>query len=181
MTAKTRAQLKAEFETGDTLIQSAFEDVMDSNANLVETATQTFQSAIIAPRIDATVVSGASVVGAAGTFTALTASIFTVTNREQLTVDASASAQGGGQGGALAVSAAYTRVAGAASSQGLRLQGGFPGWFNYIYNDTATNTGVYPPTGGIIAGAGGANAAYIVSASTGFYFIHITSAFFTVK
>lgn len=47
MTAKNRSDLKALFETGDTLLQTSFEDLIDSFLSLTDTAAQTVSSDVV--------------------------------------------------------------------------------------------------------------------------------------
>lgn len=64
MSALDRVSLKAKFETGDTPQGSDYSDMIDSAANLAETAAQTF----LGPISFAGGVSGASVAGGTGSF-----------------------------------------------------------------------------------------------------------------
>lgn len=47
MTAENRTTLKALFQTGDTLLQSSFEDLIDSFLDIVETSSQTIAGPVV--------------------------------------------------------------------------------------------------------------------------------------
>lgn len=57
MAEKTRAQLKALFETDDVILEDSMTDYIDSNLNLIDTTAQSFASTISAPGVNTHTVS----------------------------------------------------------------------------------------------------------------------------
>lgn len=61
MSIRNRQNLKADFETGDTLTQDAFEDLIDSSLNLVDTSAQSLASNLSMPNLATNSVSAQTV------------------------------------------------------------------------------------------------------------------------
>lgn len=57
MATKSRTNLKSLFETGDTLTQASFTDLIDSNINLTDTTAQTLASNLTVPNLAANQIS----------------------------------------------------------------------------------------------------------------------------
>lgn len=71
MTAVTRATLKTYYQTGDFPSAGNFADLIDSCANLTDTAAQVFHSSIFAPAVSATLMEAGTVSAQTGNFTTL--------------------------------------------------------------------------------------------------------------
>lgn len=63
MAIKTRTNLYAEFEDGDTLLEDSFTDLIDSCVNLADTTAQSFASNLTVPNLAANSVSADTVYG----------------------------------------------------------------------------------------------------------------------
>lgn len=193
MTASNRTTLKALFETGDTLSQASFEDLIDSFVNLVETGQQTMAGALSTTQLITSRLSAgdANVTGTLSANTAILNSVRVATvsasavNTNDLTLGITTlSALGSTQGTAALLSQTITRIAGIADGQttGVRLPPASSniGRIFYIHNSTAVSGNIWPDTGCAINGLS-VNAAFALAANTLTVAIPITTSSYAVR
>lgn len=151
MTARNRAALKALFETGDTILQSSFEDLIDSFLDLSEVSSQVVSgpitiagSATFSDTIS--VANGIIATNIRGTDITVSGNLIvtgTLSSRTSYNQVASAAARGTTRTSALDVSAYITilQTVSAGTNDGIRALGS--NGVQYIINNTSATAKVY--------------------------------------
>lgn len=179
MTARTPAQLKLLFETGDILVQTSFEDLIDSFVNTTQTTAQVIQSNLSisgtfsAATINTNTFSVSQSVSAGTNLAAGQNGLFGGYIR--VSADGSANATGTAQASARALNSSYTRLA--VCSVGVNdgiLVSAIIGRRMTIFNRASENAKLYPETGASI-NALGSNNPIVVSASASLSIVYISS------
>lgn len=175
MTAKTPAQLKQLFETGDVMVQTSFEDAFDSYVNVLQTTAQAVLSALSLAVVSASSITVVGTVQAAtGNFSAVNAATVSANvvsassvfvNRLQRSVDTSVVAAGNSQATARVLTAEVSQLVtvSAGTNAGI-IASAHPGRSYRVFNRATDNAQLYPQTGAQI-NALGTNNPIVVSAS----------------
>jgi hypothetical protein len=208
MTAYSRTQLAAFFQTGDVPTGSDYSNLIDSCLNMVDTSEQQIASKFNAPEVITSRLSAgnAAVVGTltVGTLSqsnittgivsastvitdALSVSANTSANniwingdfyRSVVTIAASGSAIGGANLLTGQISRLTTVTDGTAT--GVILQANKTGLVQYLYNETATSANLYPCVGGQI-NVLASSAPFALAGSTLYTIVHTKASGYAVK
>lgn len=168
MTTANKATLKALFQTGDVPVGQNYSDWIDSDVNLVETATQVMAGALSSPELMGALVSAGNI-NSTGTLTYNLLQYGTV------------SAAGSTQATGAALSYVLNFGAGVTDGQttGFLLPANLKGRVQYIVNGGAS-ANLWPCVGGQI-NALSSNAAFAMAANTPYMIIHTAASGYVVK
>lgn len=152
MTAQNRTQLKALFETGDTILQSSFDNLIDSCLNITDTSSQTINSPVVfasGATFNNAVTANAGIytnnIGTLGNNSITISADVVSTGLYSGSVVNSAAARGTTRTSALVVSAFITvlKTVSAGTNDGIIVGKGVNGVAQYIINDTSATAKVY--------------------------------------
>ena len=200
MSIQDRATLYLQFENDDVPTQSGFQNLIDSALNLAETQAQAMNGHLSVPELSTPIVSAAVARIPLINSTTINATTLSATNLSTpvsgtVTIaspivfsgpvrytQATISAAGTTQLTAAACSANFNIVAGVTdgAATGVFLPYGQLGSIKYVVNNTAASANLWPEAGGSINNLG-ANAAFGMTANSGYTVMCVSSAKWMVK
>lgn len=199
MTNYNKQTLATFFQNGDVPTGTDYENLIDSNLNLVETSAQSMAGPLVTTELITNRVSATNV-NVTGTFSvnSFSPTSLSVANDVSAggTIYASASrtpinfhgnplivsALGSTQTTAAPLTVEFCRLQGAADGQttGFTLLANKQGWVQYLANECTVSANLWPPVGGIINGLS-TNVPFPMVASTPYIVMHRNASAYSVK